>query len=70
MSDGLGKTKGQGQNSVDTMSDIVASSGSTLPQVSSNGGYISGTYHIVTTVSFLSMSSLSVLAFLGVTILT
>lgn len=49
-SDGLGRTKGNGQNTLDDMSRIVAMSGSTLPQVSNNGGYISATYHIVTTV--------------------
>lgn len=48
--DGLGRTKGQGPNSIEAMSNVVAMSGSTLPQVSSNGGYISGTYHVVTTV--------------------
>ncbi|OAQ61228.1 CND1, Gas1-like protein [Pochonia chlamydosporia 170] len=48
-SDGLGRTKGNGQNTLDDMSRIVAMSGSTLPQVSNNGGYISATYHIVTT---------------------
>ncbi|KID92386.1 CAS1 appressorium specific protein [Metarhizium guizhouense ARSEF 977] len=48
-SDGLGRTKGNGANTLEGMSRVVAMSGSTLPQVSSNGGYISATYHIVTT---------------------
>ncbi|KAH8805741.1 hypothetical protein F5884DRAFT_679547 [Xylogone sp. PMI_703] len=46
--DGLGKTKA-GPNTLDGMSDVIAQSGSTLPQVSSNGGSITGTLHIVTT---------------------
>lgn len=46
--DGLGKTKGQGQNTVDMVADTMAQSGSTLPQVS-DGGMITGTFHIVTT---------------------
>ena len=45
--DGLGKTKA-GPNTLDGMSQVMALSGSTLPQVSS-GGSISGTVHIVTT---------------------
>jgi hypothetical protein len=48
-SNGLGRTEGQGKNTLDAMSDVVAQSGSTLPQVSSNGGSLSGTLHIVTT---------------------
>lgn len=48
-SNGLGRTEGQGKNTLDGMSDVVAQSGSTLPQVSSNGGSLSGTLHIVTT---------------------
>jgi hypothetical protein len=44
----LGKTEGQGKNTLDGMTDVVAQSGSTLPQVSS-GGSLSGTLHIVTT---------------------
>lgn len=46
-SDGLGKTKA-GPNTLAGMSAVVAQSGSTLPQVS-DGGSLSGTYHIVTT---------------------
>ncbi|KUJ13928.1 cell surface protein [Mollisia scopiformis] len=48
-SDGLGRTEGQGKNTLDGMTDVVAQSGSTLPQVSSSGGSLSGTLHIVTT---------------------
>ena len=48
-SNGLGKTEGQGKNTVDMMSDVVAQSGSTVPQVSANGGSLSGTLHVVTT---------------------
>ncbi|KAF2634073.1 hypothetical protein P280DRAFT_37206 [Massarina eburnea CBS 473.64] len=46
--DGLGKTKGGGQNKVAGVQSAMAQSGSTLPQVS-DGGSISGTFHIVTT---------------------
>lgn len=46
--DGLGKTKGQGKNTVAMVADTMAQSGSTLPQVS-DGGMITGTFHIVTT---------------------
>ncbi|TLS24574.1 hypothetical protein PpBr36_08815 [Pyricularia pennisetigena] len=49
MSDGLGKTQKNGQNTVSMLSTAMEQSGSTLPQVSSQGGTISGTYHIVTT---------------------
>lgn len=49
MTDGLGKTNGGGENTVQSLSDAMAQSGSTLPQVSSTGGQISGTFHIVTT---------------------
>lgn len=49
-SDGMGKTKGSGQNSADDLSRVTAMSGSILPQVSPNGGSISGTWHVVTTV--------------------
>ncbi|KAK2606204.1 hypothetical protein QQS21_003375 [Conoideocrella luteorostrata] len=48
-SDGLGKTQAGGKNKVDDVGRLMAISGSTLPQVSSNGGSISATYHIVTT---------------------
>jgi len=48
--DGLGKTEGGGENTLAGMSAVVAQSGSTLPQVSSDGtGSVSGTLHIVTT---------------------
>jgi hypothetical protein len=48
--DGLGKTTGNGKNTVDMMTMAMAQSGATLPQVSADGtGTISGTYHIVTT---------------------
>ncbi|KAH8676199.1 hypothetical protein BX600DRAFT_196883 [Xylariales sp. PMI_506] len=46
--DGLGKTTGGGANKVEDLSAAMAQSGSTLPQVS-DGGSITGTYHIVTT---------------------
>ncbi|KAJ4309681.1 hypothetical protein N0V94_008808 [Neodidymelliopsis sp. IMI 364377] len=46
--DGLGKTKGSGKNTVAMVADTMAQSGSTLPQVS-DGGMITGTFHIVTT---------------------
>ncbi|KAH7305693.1 hypothetical protein BKA65DRAFT_199397 [Rhexocercosporidium sp. MPI-PUGE-AT-0058] len=48
MSDGLGKTAGNGKNTLAGMSAVVAQSGETLPQVS-DGGSISGTWHTVTT---------------------
>jgi hypothetical protein len=47
-SDGLGRTEGQGKNTLAGMSAVVAQSGSTLPQVS-DGGSLSGTLHVVTT---------------------
>ncbi|KAE9378573.1 hypothetical protein N431DRAFT_400316 [Stipitochalara longipes BDJ] len=46
---GLGRTEGKGQNTLSGMSAVVAQSGSTLPQVSSSGGTLSGTLHVVTT---------------------
>ncbi|KAI9170694.1 hypothetical protein HJFPF1_00164 [Paramyrothecium foliicola] len=49
MTDGLGKTNGGGQNTLAGMSAAMDMSGTTLPQISSTGGKISGTYHIVTT---------------------
>lgn len=49
-SDGLGRTKGAGENDMGMMESVMAMSGSTLPQVSSDGGHIAMTYHIVTTV--------------------
>ncbi|KAG8416393.1 hypothetical protein J3458_006983 [Metarhizium acridum] len=48
-SDGLGRTTAGGKNSVKDMVRVAGMSGSTLPQVSSNGGSISATYHVVTT---------------------
>lgn len=48
-SDGLGKTTGNGQNSVSMIKSVMAQSGDTLPQVSANGGSLSGVFHIVTT---------------------
>lgn len=47
--DGLGKTNAGGKNQVDDVAGTMAQSGSTLPQVSSSGGTITGTFHIVTT---------------------
>jgi hypothetical protein len=47
--DGLGKTQGGGQNNVNDLTAAMAQSGSTLPQISSTGGTLSGTFHIVTT---------------------
>lgn len=46
--DGLGKTQGQGKNTVAMVAGTMAQSGNTLPQVS-DGGMITGTFHIVTT---------------------
>lgn len=48
--DGLGKTKGAGPNAPAGLASTMAQSGSTLPQVSANGGSINGVFHIVTTV--------------------
>jgi hypothetical protein len=48
LSDGLGRTTGSGQNSLNMIVEAMAQSGPTLPQIS-NGGNISGTFHIVTT---------------------
>lgn len=47
--DGLGKTAAGGANTPAMLADAMAQSGATLPQVSADGGMISGTYHIVTT---------------------
>lgn len=47
--DGLGKTQGGGQNAVSMIKSVMAQSGDTLPQVSANGGTLSGVFHIVTT---------------------
>ncbi|KAG5980437.1 hypothetical protein E4U55_004025 [Claviceps digitariae] len=47
-SDGLGRTKAHGRNTVEDVARLVDMSGSRLPQVS-EGGFISATYHIVTT---------------------
>lgn len=46
--DGLGKTNSQGKNTVAMVAATMDQSGATLPQVS-NGGSISGTFHVVTT---------------------
>ncbi|CAL3969073.1 unnamed protein product, partial [Diplocarpon coronariae] len=48
MTDGLGKTKA-GPNTLAGMDAVMAQSGDVLPQVSPNGGMLSGTLHIVTT---------------------
>ncbi|KAF2444282.1 hypothetical protein P171DRAFT_521639 [Karstenula rhodostoma CBS 690.94] len=45
---GLGQTPGQGKNSVNMLSAAMDQSGAMLPQVS-DGGSITGTFHIVTT---------------------
>ena len=50
--DGLGRTEGGGKNKVTDFDSVFAQSGSTLPQVS-QGGSISGTFHIVTTVCLI-----------------
>ncbi|KAK7992915.1 cell surface protein [Apiospora saccharicola] len=47
--DGLGKTTGGGKNTVAGMKQVMAQSGDTLPQISPNGGKLTGTFHIVTT---------------------
>jgi len=47
---GLGKTTGGGQNKAVDLTSTKAQSGDALPQVSADGGSISGTFHIVTTV--------------------
>ncbi|GKT44372.1 uncharacterized protein ColSpa_04553 [Colletotrichum spaethianum] len=49
MTDGLGKTTGQGKVKLDDIRQVMELSGSTLPQVSATGGNITGTFHIVTT---------------------
>ncbi|KZL83281.1 cas1 appressorium specific protein [Colletotrichum incanum] len=49
MTDGLGKTTGQGKNQLEDIQQVMALSGDTLPQVSSTGGSLTGVYHIVTT---------------------
>ncbi|GAM87572.1 hypothetical protein ANO11243_055990 [Dothideomycetidae sp. 11243] len=48
-SNGLGVTTGSGGNTGSMVRQAMALSGNTLPQVSANGGYITGTFHIVTT---------------------
>lgn len=45
---GLGETTGQGENTVEMLEAAIAQSGDTLPQVSTTGGVLSGTFHIVT----------------------
>ncbi|WYZ44815.1 hypothetical protein EsH8_VIII_000131 [Colletotrichum jinshuiense] len=49
MTDGLGKTTGGGKVQAADIEQAMALSGDTLPQVSSTGGSISGTFHVVTT---------------------
>ncbi|KAJ0335702.1 hypothetical protein COL922a_008871 [Colletotrichum nupharicola] len=49
MTDGLGRTTGNGKVRVADIDAANAMSGGTLPQVSSTGGSISGTFHVVTT---------------------
>jgi hypothetical protein len=49
--DGLGKTTGDGDNKAGCLINTMMQSGSVLPQVSAENGSISGTFHIVTTVS-------------------
>ena len=49
--DGLGETTGDGINKAGCLSETMVQSGSVLPQVSADNGSISGTFHIVTTVS-------------------
>ncbi|KAK7450941.1 hypothetical protein CaCOL14_007301 [Colletotrichum acutatum] len=49
MTDGMGKTTGGGKVQAADISQAMALSGDTLPQVSSTGGSISGTFHVVTT---------------------
>ncbi|KAK3392919.1 hypothetical protein B0H63DRAFT_443209 [Podospora didyma] len=47
-SDGLGRTMKNGKNKVAMLTSAMAQSGATLPQVS-DGGSLSGVFHIVTT---------------------
>jgi hypothetical protein len=49
LTDGLGKTPGSGKNTISMLVDAMSQSGTTLPQVTSTNGTISGTFHIVTT---------------------
>jgi Egh16-like virulence factor len=49
MTDGLGKTTGQGKNDVSMIAQAMDLSGNTLPQVSAQGGSLSGVFHVVTT---------------------
>ncbi|QDS70635.1 hypothetical protein FKW77_000771 [Venturia effusa] len=48
LTDGLGKTNAAGQLKVSMLNDAMALSGNTLPQVSSTGGSITGTWQTVT----------------------
>ncbi|KAG6000336.1 hypothetical protein E4U21_005566 [Claviceps maximensis] len=48
-SDGLGRTKAHGRNQVADVARLITLSGTVLPQVSDQGGFISAIYHIVTT---------------------
>jgi hypothetical protein len=58
---GLGRTTRHGRNQAADLVKAMEQSGTTLPQVSPNGGSIKGTFHIVTTVSgmgeYLRMSA-------------
>lgn len=54
----LGRTQGKGANKLSMIKAAMALSGDTLPQVSSTGGTIEGTYHIVTDDVRTSLTSL------------
>ncbi|KAF2177845.1 hypothetical protein K469DRAFT_732161 [Zopfia rhizophila CBS 207.26] len=47
--DGLGKTTGGGKNKAENLAATIVQSGAVLPQIGSEGGFIKGTFHIVTT---------------------
>lgn len=49
MTNGLGRTQAGGAVHVADLKRAMALSGGVLPQVSSTGGVISGTFHVVTT---------------------
>ncbi|OHF02949.1 hypothetical protein CORC01_01707 [Colletotrichum orchidophilum] len=49
MTDGMGKTTGGGKVQAADITQAMALSGDTLPQVSSTGGNITGVFHVVTT---------------------
>lgn len=48
MTDGMGKTTGQGKNNMAMIKSVMAQSGPVLPQVSAGDGSISGVFHVVT----------------------